>query len=289
MKIVILGANGQLGKCFNDQFTNTRHEIIYLKKIDLNVCDFNKTKKKLTTLNPDLVINSSAYTDVDNAEKNEKLANNINYLAVENIANICMRIDSWLIHISTDYVFDGTSNSPYKESDRVNPQGVYGNTKLNGEKSIQTIGCKHIIFRTSWVFSEYGKNFIKTMIQLGLKREEIKVVNDQIGCPTYAQDIAKAIVSMVSKIKSDKKSCIYHYCGNEPCTWYDFAKVIFDEAKSLDMRTPKILTPIQTCDYPTLAKRPAYSVLNCYKIKSDYGILESNWRHGIKNTLVKLK
>ena len=194
-----------------------------------------------------------------------------------------------LIHFSTDYVFDGRTQIPYEEGDETNPMGVYGETKLRGELAIQASGCKHIILRTAWVFSEYGNNFLKTMLRLGADRDELSIVRDQIGCPTYAQDIARSIVVALPHLLIEKnKQGVYHYCGNEQCSWYDFAQVIFSEANQLNHKIPNSVKPINTVDYPTLAVRPPYSVLNCSKIESHYGIKNSNWRLGVKKVVKKV-
>ena len=206
-----------------------------------------------------------------------------------NIAKICVLLETWLIHVSTDYVFDGNSNKPYKENDKTNPQGVYGLTKLNGELAIQSSGCKHIIIRTAWVFSEYGDNFLKTMLSLRAKHDELSIVNDQIGCPTYAQDIAEAILKIIPKLNLQKDNGLYHFCGNQQCSWYDFAKVIFDQASIDNSKMSFTIKPIQTSDYPTLAKRPIFSVLDCLQIEKDFGVFASNWHEGIIQAIGKLK
>jgi dTDP-4-dehydrorhamnose reductase len=193
-----------------------------------------------------------------------------------------------LIHVSTDYVFDGNSNVPYKEDDETNPQGAYGETKLKGELAIQASGCKHIIIRTAWVFSEYGNNFLKTMLRLGAERDELNIVGDQMGCPTYAQDIARSIVEIIPQLNSRKSNGIYHYCGDQPCSWYEFANAIFDQAMTNNLKIPSIVNSIETLSYPTPAKRPAFSVLDCSKIENDFGVRTSNWHDGINQVVRKL-
>ena len=241
MKILVLGSKGQLGKCLNDQLSNKDHEVIYSPREQLDIADFKVTNKKILKFSPEVVINATAYTAVDKAEENQETADLINHLAVKNIADICNKLECWLIHLSTDYVFDGCTKIPYKEDDETNPQSVYGVTKLRGDLAIQSSGCRYIIIRTSWVFSEYGNNFLKTMLRLGAERNELSVVGDQIGCPTYAQDIARSIVEIVPKLHSQKGNGIYHYCGDQPCSWYEFANAIFYHAKACDLRTPSII------------------------------------------------
>ena len=289
MKILVLGCKGQLGRCLNDQLTNTDHEVIYTSREQIDIAVFEVTKSKVLEFSPDLIINATAYTAVDHAEENQKTADLINHLAVKNIADICNQLKCWLIHVSTDYVFDGNSKVPYKEDDQTNPQGAYGETKLNGELAIQSSGCKHIIIRTAWVFSEYGNNFLKTMLRLGAERDELSIVGDQIGCPTYAQDIARSIVEIVPQLNSREYNGIYHYCGDQPCSWYDFANAIFDQAMSNNLKIPSIVNSIETSAYPTPAKRPAFSVLDCSKIENECGVLSSNWQEGIRQVIRKLE
>ena len=289
MKILVLGCKGQLGRCLNGQLTNTDNEVTYTSREQIDIADFEVTKSKILEFSPDLIINATAYTAVDKAEEDQKTANLINHLAVKNIADICNQLECWLIHVSTDYVFDGNSKVPYKEDDQTNPQGVYGETKLKGELAIQAAGCKHIILRTAWVFSEYGNNFLKTMLRLGAERNVLSIVGDQIGCPTYAQDIARSIVAIIPKLNSQKNNGIYHYCGDQPCSWYDFANAIFEQAMTNNLKIPSIVNSIETSAYPTPAKRPAFSVLDCSKIENDFGVHGSNWHDGIGQVISKLK
>ena len=289
MKILVLGCKGQLGRCLNDQLKSTDHEVIYTSREQIDISDFELTKSKILGIFPNLIINATAYTAVDKAEEDQKTANLINHLAVKNIADICNQLECWLIHVSTDYVFDGNSKVPYREDDQTNPQGAYGETKLKGELAIQSSGCKHIIIRTAWVFSEYGNNFLKTMLRLGAERDELSIVGDQIGCPTYAQDIARSIVEIVPQLNSRKDNDIYHYCGDQPCSWYDFANAIFDQAMTSNLKIPSIVNSIETSAYPTPAKRPAFSVLDCSKIENDFGVHASNWLDGVGQVINKLK
>ena len=287
MKILVLGCKGQLGRCLNDQLVNTDHEVIYTSREQIDIADFEVTKRKILEFFPDLIINATAYTAVDKAEQDQKTANLINHLAVKNIADICNQLECWLIHVSTDYVFDGNSKVPYREDDQTNPQGAYGETKLKGELAIQASGCKHIIIRTAWVFSEYGNNFLKTMLRLGAERNELSIVGDQIGCPTYAQDIAKAIVVIMRRLKSEGKIIgTYHYVGEVGCSWADFAEDIFKEAikQGIIKNKPKIIK-ISTSEFPTLTKRPIQSKLDFSKFKSTFGINQSNYADSIYSAL----
>ena len=289
MKILVLGCKGQLGRCLNDQLINTDHEVIYTSREQIDIAYFEDTKNQILKISPDLIINATAYTAVDKAEEDKKTANLINYLAVKNIADICNQQDCWLVHVSTDYVFDGNSRIPYKEDDKTNPQGIYGETKLKGELAIQASGCKHIILRTAWVFSEYGSNFLKTMLRLGSKRDELGIVGDQIGCPTYAQDIAIAIVVIVKKLNSSEDvQGIYHYCGKNVCSWFEFASKIFYCLSIFGVNSPQKLRSIVTSDYPTDAKRPAYSVLSCKSIHDKFDVEQPNLDVAINSALKKI-
>ena len=286
MRILVLGSNGQLGQCLNDQLSNKEYDVVYTSRDQIDIADFEGTRDEIVDISPDIIINSTAYTAVDSAEKQQEVADVVNHLAVSNLANICSKLDCWLIHVSTDYVFDGSSKVPYREDDQTSPQGVYGKTKLKGELAIQSSGCRYLIFRTAWVFSEYGSNFLKTMLHLGNERDELSVVSDQIGCPTYAQDIAKTIASAVYSLEtSELTSGLYHYCGDQPCSWYGFAKAIFKEAELLRINTPNVVHAIKTLAYPTPASRPAFSVLDCSRIKNEFGVIPSDWREGIRDVL----
>ena len=289
MKVLVLGSKGQLGLCLYDQLIKTDYQVVYASRADFDLGDLYSLSKNVSSIKPDIVINAGAYTAVDKAEDDKQMANLINHRAVAKLANVCEALDSWLIHVSTDYVFDGTATKPYREDDETNPQGIYGGSKLNGEIAITKSGCNHIIIRTAWVFSEYGNNFLKTMLRLGTDCDELRVVGDQIGCPTYAQDIAKAIVFMLPRLASKKSaSGIFHYCGDLPCSWYDFALGIFAEAKAFGLRIPNSIVSITTTEYPTRATRPAFSVLECLKIQQTFDIAPSNWRDGIKIVLGRI-
>ena len=290
MKILVLGSKGQLGQCLNDQLAITEHDVVYTSRGQIDIAEFEVTKAQILEISPDIVINATAYTAVDKAEEEHQAADRINHLAMANIASICNQLDCWLIHVSTDYVFDGNSEVPYKEDNPTNPQGIYGGSKLKGEVAIEASGCKYLIIRTAWVYSEYGNNFLKTMLRLGADRDELSIVGDQIGCPTNAQDIAKSIVSILSFLDlKGSSSGIYHYCGDKPCSWYDFARAIFLEAEVQGLKTPSYIKSITTADYRTPAIRPAYSVLDCTKVESVFDVTQSNWRDGIKIVIDRLQ
>lgn len=288
MKILVLGSKGQLGSCLSDQLVKSAHDVIYLSRANFDMCNFDLLRKNIVLLKPNIVINAFAYTDVDKAESNYELANLVNHLAVAKLANICKDLNSWLIHLSTDYVFDGNAVIPYIEDNKTNPKSIYGQTKLDGELAIIDSDCKYFIIRTAWVFSEYGNNFLKTMLKLGIEHKELSIVNDQIGCPTYAQDIAKAIVSMVSNVGfKTSASGIFHFCGNQPCSWFDFATMIFLEAKKRGYKVPS-LRKVNSFEFKSIAPRPSYSVLNCSNIKSRFDISPSDMLRGISSSIESL-
>ena len=289
MRIIVLGCSGQLGKCLNDQLSKTNHEVIYTSRNELDITDFKAVRRFFFDVCPEIIINAAAYTAVDKAEDNKEIANIVNHLAVGNIANICTQIDCWLIHISTDYVFYGDSNLPYRENDFLNPKCIYGETKLKGELAVKASGSNHIIIRTSWVYSEYGSNFLNSMLNLGSKNSELSIVSDQFGCPTYAQDIAKTIVNILPQLHEGKQQIgIYHFCGDTVCSWFDFAKEIFkqlDVSKVLDI---PILKSISTEEYPTAAERPKYSVLSTSKISKKFNVPASQFKAGILSSVNNL-
>jgi dTDP-4-dehydrorhamnose reductase len=292
--ILITGASGQLGSEFrylsgsmkdNQPVSKTPDDFNFIfvtrKELDientLHVADFCQQNKI------NVIVNCAAYTAVDKAEQETEQANAINHLAVKNIAKIAKEQNIKLIHISTDYVFDGTGHKPYKEDDIANPQSVYGKTKLDGELVMQAINpANSIIIRTSWVYSEFGNNFIKTMIRLGQERNELNVVCDQIGTPTNARDLAKAISRIIPKLNTTEVK-IYHYSNYGVCSWYDFAKVIFRK-NNIDCK----VNPVQSEKYPTLARRPYYSVLCKDKISKEFKVEIDFWQSSLNSTLEAL-
>jgi dTDP-4-dehydrorhamnose reductase len=289
MKVLVLGSKGQLGCCLSDQLSKTDYKVVYSSRADFDISELSSLNENISLIRPNIVINASAYTAVDMAEDDKEIADLINHRAVAKLASVCKAHNTRLIHVSTDYVFDGTATKPYSENDKTNPQGIYGESKLNGELAIKRSGCDHTIIRTAWVFSEHGNNFLKTMLMLGSNHDELNIVGDQIGCPTYAQDLAKAIVTMLPSFSSKTStSGIFHYCGDNACSWYEFAQAIFAEAKTFGLKTPSRINSIDSTKYPTRAMRPAYSVLACSKIDNTFGIAPSSWRDGIKSVLEKV-
>lgn len=289
MKILVLGSNGQLGKCLQDMDFAKDHSVIFSIKDDVNVEEISELKDTLIKIRPNILINASGYTAVDKAETEIKKANSINHTAVKNMANICKQIECILIHVSTDYVFDGNAKTPYLEEDLTNPKSIYGMSKLNGEEAIIDSSCKYFIVRTSWVYSEYGNNFLKTMLKIGKSLDNINIVSDEIGCPTYAQDVALCISAIVKRSSSkDIPYGIYHFTGNQICSWYDFANIIFKKAKNIGIITPKNITPIKSSKYLTAAKRPQYSVLDSSKFINTFGYSASKLEDSIDKVLDKI-
>ena len=285
MKILIFGAGGQLGKCFVEELRGSSFLVNSFERSDLDISSFFEVKKTILKYKPDFVINASAYTNVDASEANKEEANKINNIAVLNLAKSCAEINSTLIHFSTDYVFDGSSRVPYEEGDKTNPQCYYGMSKLNGEQAIINSKCNYLIIRTSWVFSAYGNNFLKSMIKL-LPKNELSIVNDQIGAPTYAPDIAKIVLQILPQIYKKQISSLYHYTGASSCSWADFAIEIFEQLKknSNIKKVPKIIK-IKSDDYPTAANRPMFSSLNCSKIEKEFNVDLSKWKKGVTKVI----
>ncbi len=284
LKILVTGSNGQLGSEIKELANNDHNNLYFFTDRDsLDITDQEMIKSFIATNRIDTIINCAAYTAVDKAEEDEANANAINHLAVKYLAEIAKEKNIKLIHISTDYVFDGTNCRPYVESDPTNPTSIYGATKLAGEKVMQEINpANSIIIRTSWVYSSYGNNFVKTMLRLGKERDELGVIFDQVGTPTYAKDLAQTILDIVPQIANEKVE-IYHYSNEGVLSWYDFAKEIMHMSK-LECH----IKPIETKEYPTPAKRPYYSLLNKAKIKKEFGITIPYWKDSVNACLKAL-
>ena len=279
-KLLITGANGQLGSEIRDLATNDNINSYIFTDIDeLDITDLDAVCNYIQIHKPDFIINCAAYTAVDKAEDDIELCSKINYIAVENIAKGAKRVGAKVIHVSTDYVYGGDSSTPYVESDATEPKSVYGSTKLKGEMIlIDILPEDSITIRTSWLYSTYGKNFVKTMIMLGKERASLNVVSDQHGTPTYAKDLAKAIMQIAN---ADKFIAgIYNYSNEGECTWYDFACEIHKIAG-----VECVVNPISTNEYPTKEKRPAYSVLDKSKIKRTFGLNIPNWKESLNECI----
>jgi len=282
--ILVTGANGQVGSEIQE-LSSTYHDntFTFTDRTQLDITNKEAIKRIVEKERIDVIVNCAAYTAVDKAETDEENTDKINHQATKNLAEIAKEKNLKLIHISTDYVFDGKNYKPYEEDDQTNPNSIYGKTKLSGEQSIQEISPKNtIMIRTSWVYSSYGANFVKTMLNLGKTKEKLTVINDQVGTPTYAKDLAKAILDIIPQIDNDKPE-IYHYSNEGVLSWYDFAKEIMKMAK---LRCK--IDPIATKDYPTPATRPHFSLLNKAKIKQRYQVEVPFWKDSLYECLVKM-
>ncbi len=279
--ILVTGSNGQLGSELKSIIDEYKFDNFYFTdRSTLDISNFKQTKNFITSNKITYIINCAAYTAVDKAESDFENANTINHLAVKNLAQIAKENNISLLHISTDYVFDGKNYKPYKEDDIVNPQSIYGKTKLDGERAILELNPQNsIIIRTSWVYSSFGNNFVKTMLRLAKERDELGVIFDQVGTPTYARDLAATILQILPKIQNDNVE-IYHYSNEGVCSWYDFAKAIF-ELSNIDIK----VNPITTKEYPTPASRPHYSMLDKSKIKDQFEITIPYWKTSLTRCL----
>lgn len=290
MRILLTGKNGQLGRCFQDVLKNTSHELFAYGSTELNIADALQVDRIIQQVRPDVIVNAAAYTAVDKAESDSERAYLVNATGPGLLAEQASALGIPFIHVSTDYVFDGAAVEPYLPSDKTNPQGVYGASKLAGEHAV-TAACEHhIILRTSWVFSEYGNNFVKTMVRLAKERDVLSVVADQYGCPTYAGDLAHAILQICDQYEQGKALVwgIYHYCGDTPTSWHGFARAIFVEAVRLEAITKKPrLKAIASDQYPTPARRPDYSVMSTIALEN-IDINTSNWNESLRKVLRKI-
>jgi len=293
MRILVTGKDGQLGQSIKNLVANTDQAsgFVFIGKEELDLSDRNSIVSYFDNNDKfDVIVNCAAYTAVDKAEEEQDLANQINNLAVKQIAEIAFKQKTQLIHISTDYVFDGDSDHPYIETDATNPINIYGETKLAGEKSIQeTMPFSAIIIRTSWMYSEYGNNFVKTMLRLRKERDNIGVVSDQVGSPTYASDLAKVIIKIINTsvyLYNSQPTEIYHYANEGSCSWYEFAKKIFN---LLDTAGKCKLYPIETLQSFRKAKRPKDTVMSKHKVRDVFGINIPNWESSLEFCLKNIQ
>ena len=286
--ILVTGANGQLGRELRELSRYfSVYDFTFITRHDLDLCDASAINIWFENKTFDVIINCAAYTAVDKAEIEADLAFAINATAVQSLAKIAKQQGISMLHISTDYVFAGDSCKPYQETDATCPQGVYGHSKLEGELAMQAINPdRSVIIRTSWVYSRFGNNFVKTMVRLGKQRKELSVIYDQVGTPTTAKDLAMVLLMIIDspQLQSQQGTEIYHYSNEGVCSWYDFALAIF---KSVPIRCK--VKPIETKDYPTPAKRPHYSILNKAKIKNTFELTIPYWRDGLPQCLEDIK
>ncbi|WP_299098157.1 dTDP-4-dehydrorhamnose reductase [uncultured Winogradskyella sp.] len=282
LKVLITGKDGQLAQCVKS--ISQQHpslQFIFKSSSELDITNFKSIEAAFSLKQFDYCINCAAYTNVDKAESESALAHKINVTGAKNLAIACHKYNVTLIHVSTDFVFDGTATEPYSEDSATNPLGIYGKTKLEGETEIAKILNNHFIIRTSWLYSEFGNNFLKTMLKFGKEREQISVVSDQVGSPTYAVDLAHVILRLIES--KSKSYGLYHYSNKGAISWYEFAGEIFKLSKS-----PIILNEIESKDYPTKAVRPKYSVLDTIKIENKEKLKILNWKISLETAITNV-
>lgn len=286
LTILVTGANGQLGNAMRLVASNSKDNYIFTDVAELDITDQAAVNKAVNDNNVNVIINCAAYTNVDKAEDDRELATLLNATAVGNLANAAKQAGATLVHVSTDYVFGGSQgNTPRSETEPANPTGVYGETKLQGEREIEKSGAKALIFRTAWLYSEFGRNFVKTMLSLTAEKPQLKVVFDQCGTPTYAGDLAAAIFHIVENRLFDGNEGIYHYSNEGVCSWYDFTKMIAEYARhaSCDIQ------PCHSSEFPSKVVRPSYSVLDKTKFKDTFALKVPYWTDSLKTCIKNLK
>lgn len=286
MNIIVTGANGQLGNCMRNASVGSGDNYIFTDVAELDITDAAAVAAMVGSNDVKVIVNCAAYTNVDKAESDEAFAEKLNAEAVANLARAVKDNGGTLIHVSTDYVFGGSlGNTPRTETEPANPTGVYGLTKLHGEQAIAESGCRALIFRTAWLYSEYGKNFVKTMLNLTATKPQLKVVFDQVGTPTYAQDLADAIFDIIENRKFEGNEGIYHFSNEGVCSWYDFTKMISEIAGN----TSCDIQPCHSDEFPSPVVRPSYSVLDKTKYKQTFNKTIPYWTDSLKVCLKNLK
>lgn len=285
MRVLVTGCNGQVGHCLVNQLTDNV-ELLAVDRAELDITDHGAVFDTVTVFKPNFIINAAAHTAVDKAEEEVDLSYAINRDGPRYLAEAAESVGATILHISTDYVFPGNKKGEYAEDDETDPLGIYGKSKRAGEIALAEANYRHIILRTAWVFGEHGNNFVKTMLRLGKERDALSIVGDQFGGPTYAGDIARALINIVEQLNEkpeDKKYGIYHFSGTPHVSWYEFAQYIFKEAEKAALLVSPTLSSISTDMYPTPAYRPENSKMNCTKIERVFGIEPSDWRKTLAN------
>lgn len=277
MNILVTGANGQLGREMQRLSAVSPNNYLFTDVAELDITDAGAVRQAVGQNAVEVIVNCAAYTNVERAEEDEAAAERLNCEAVKNLAEAAAAAGATLIHVSTDYVFDGTAHRPYAEEAATSPLGAYGRTKLAGEKAVEASGCKYLIFRTAWLYSEYGNNFLKTILRLTGEKEHMNVVFDQVGTPTYAGDLAMTIFSIIEGGYFAGNEGLYHFTNEGVCSWYDFAVEI---AAAVGHDKCRIM-PCHTSEFPTKAARPAYSVLDKTKVKTTFGVEIPHWRESM--------
>ena len=290
MKILIIGSKGQLGSELVRECKRNDFSFLALDLPEFDITDPSCIEKTLAEFKPSIILNASAYANVDEAETDPEIAFSVNSDGPANLAASCHKKKLPIIHISTDYVFDGSKGRPYAETDPVSPIGAYGKSKEEGESRLRSILKQHIILRTSWMYGTYGNNFVKTMLRLGNEKKILKVVSDQYGCPTCAADLSEAVLDISKQIAQNDNIIwgTYHYCGLGITTWHEFAKTIFEiSAQYQNFKVPSV-EAITTAQYLTRAKRPHFSALDCDLIKKHFGINIKPWQESLKKTIERI-
>ena len=290
--VLVVGSRGMLARDLLSRLETAGIPAVGLGRSELDITRPEQIRAVLESVAPSVVVNCAAYTAVDQAESEPERAFAVNRDGAANLADACATLSVPLVHISTDYVFDGNAERPYLEDDPVGPTGVYGRSKLEGEESVRRRLGEHLIVRTAWLYGEHGDNFVKTMLRLARERDELRVVADQHGCPTWTDDLAEAIVVLCRKVISDPESTpwgTYHFCGAGRTTRHGFAEAIFEEARRVAPVKLIRVHPIPSACYPTQARRPAYSVLDCDKIRRDFGIVTRPWRESLAEVIQRGK
>ncbi len=290
MRILITGCRGQLGRELVMQAGGLGLEPLAMNHADLDITRSDQTQKIISDLTPGMVVNASAYTNVDEAETHTEDAYAVNRDGPAHLASACSVLAIPLIHISTDFVFDGQKKTPYLESDLISPLSIYGKSKAEGEMAVRAGLQQHLILRTSWLFSEHGRNFVKTMLGLGREKNQVSVVADQYGCPTSAADLGRAILTMVQKIITRDKICwgTYHYCGQGTTSWHGFAETIFNLAAPYENLKIRQVKPITTDQFPLPARRPLRSSLDCSRIRDQFGVETIPWQQSLARVIGKI-
>jgi dTDP-4-dehydrorhamnose reductase len=290
MKILITGSEGQLGWELLRQAAFFNIEAVGLDLPHLDITDESSIKKIFKKHKPDMLVNAAAYTNVDRAETDKKACFAVNVSGPEKLAAVCRNNGIPMIHISTDYVFNGAGKIPYSEKSRVKPVNIYGQSKADGEKSVRNVLDNHIILRTSWLYGVHGQNFVKTVLKLGKEKEVIGIVSDQFGSPTSAADLAETILAIASRImnKSEIAYGTYHYCGEGITSWHGFAEAIIETVKTYSPVITHHIKPLTTGEYPTKARRPAFSALDCSLIYNKFGIIPKPWRKSLEAVIWRI-
>ncbi len=295
MNLMLIGSKGQLGRELHRKCERRGLPVVAADLPEVDITDFPRLERLFLESRPSVAINAAAYTAVDLAESERQICFAVNRDGPAELARICAKNDIPLIHISTDYVFDGQAKSPYKENDPVRPLGVYGRSKAEGETAVASACEKHIVVRTAWLYGVFGKNFVKTMLRAAREKDCLKVVNDQYGCPTSAADLADAVLAVCGSVadaaekeKLEKPWGVYHYCGKGIVTWYELAKAVFEISCGLGTEKIPELIPISTSEYPAAAERPRFSALDCSEMEKTFGVRQKPWRDSLRKAVEEI-